>query len=238
MIHFAICDDELKYRENMVSIISEYASQHHLEYKISIFDNAALLFKAYGRGEYFDCLFLDVFLKKELGAQVAKKMRACNIETFIIFMLDSSEYLIENLDIVKFEHVIKPLRKENIFPALDCFMENYQEERRRYIVIETNDGMKRIALRDIVFIEHKGKHIYVHLDDNKMLEARNSEKETLQSLLSFPDFVVCESHIVNILHVERLHLKHLQMSDGKMIKMAKGTHDAWEILCEQDIEEI
>lgn len=225
MIHFAICDDEQEYRSSIVSLISEYCKQHQILYKISTFESATLLMKAYGRGEYFDCLLLDVLLEDVSGIQVAKRLRSYNIETAIVYLTHSSEFAFEAYEVGAIQYMLKPIKKDVFHRVLDMICDNHQEERRRYIIVKTKSGVMRVALRDIIYCETKGNYQKLYLLDKSNVQTRMSSKELFEKLGQYEDFVRCgNSYILNLSHVKQLQVKQVEVVNGDIVQIPRGAH--------------
>ena len=74
----AVCDDNLSDREIIRQQLSIYFSDRFIEYNIDSYENGVNLIYSIEDGEYYDIIFLDMYMDKLNGIQVAEKLRNMN----------------------------------------------------------------------------------------------------------------------------------------------------------------
>ena len=90
----AVCDDNLSDREIIRQQLSIYFSDKFIEYNIDSYENGVNLIYSIEDGEYYDIIFLDMYMDKLNGIQVAEKLRNMNYKGKIIFLTTASRILI------------------------------------------------------------------------------------------------------------------------------------------------
>ena len=88
----AVCDDNLSDREIIRQQLSIYFSDRFIEYNIDSYENGVNLIYSIEDGEYYDIIFLDMYMDKLNGIQVAEKLRNMNYKGKIIFLTATSKY--------------------------------------------------------------------------------------------------------------------------------------------------
>ena len=82
----AVCDDNLSDREIIRQQLSIYFSDKFIEYNVDSYENGVNLIYSIEDGEYYDIIFLDMYMDKLNGIQVAEKLRNMNYKGKIIFL--------------------------------------------------------------------------------------------------------------------------------------------------------
>lgn len=194
-----LCDDELKYSEQL----KEYITEYHRKTKTTIPE-----MDIYTSGEDIighritgDIAFIDVELDGISGIHVAEFLQKQN-EYMIIFIVTSfQEYLDEAMKIRVFRYLTKPVDKNRFF-------RNYKDALTSYLTlsvslpIETKEGVELIAERDIIMVEASDRKIYVHTIQGSYISIHNMNhwREILNKSSFFQSH---RSYIVNFHHVKR-----------------------------------
>ena len=95
----AVCDDNLSDREIIRQQLSIYFSDRFIEYNIDSYENGVNLIYSIEDGEYYDIIFLDMYMDKFNGIQVAEKLRNMNYKGKIIFRTTTSKYSVKSYDV-------------------------------------------------------------------------------------------------------------------------------------------
>ena len=113
----AICDDDALCREQTAALIGEYAqgkdiSVSEYERPGSVLDDAALM-------GGFDIYILDVLMPGTDGIQLGMKLRQMGMNGKILYLTSSREYAIDAFKTKAIGYLVKPIRKEALYPLLD-----------------------------------------------------------------------------------------------------------------------
>lgn len=127
-LRIAVCDDEQAQRELLEEYIRKWAKGKEYQAGISSFSDGEALLAAFSR-ESFDLLLLDIQMQGTDGMCVARKIRAAGHETGILFVTGYEDYLAEGYEVEAFRYLIKPVRREKLWEALDSFLRRMQKRK-------------------------------------------------------------------------------------------------------------
>ncbi len=125
-VDIAVCDDNLSDREIIRQQLSIYFSDRFIEYNIDSYENGVNLIYSIEDGEYYDIIFLDMYMDKLNGIQVAEKLRNMNYKGKIIFLTATSKYAVESYDVEASGYLVKPHDIDKISMVLDRVLSNYE----------------------------------------------------------------------------------------------------------------
>lgn len=203
MYRIALVDDQLKWRESMAQEIRQSLAKLSIDdYDKNIFDNGSALLSELGRGEHYDIVFTDIYLKQENGLDLAKKIREASPQTRVALFSSTSDYVYEGYDVSAIYYFMKPVDSAKLTSVLgrDYYANHVRQSIR---VIETSGDRTVLALRDIFYIEH-------YYGTTRLL-TKDGTIETTQKLsdlmkkLPRSSFLHCQkSFIVNLAHVRSI----------------------------------
>lgn len=154
MIHFIICDDIEKTREEILQIISKFMMSRKLEYKTFVFDDYDDEFlKMVDEKLSFKIYILDIEVPTRTGIDVARIIRNKDEDSAIIFLTGHEEL------------GPKILEKDITFLAFINKFDNYKErlelnirkaisalEKKRCLRFEDHGTMYVLPYKDILYI--------------------------------------------------------------------------------------
>ena len=100
------------------------------------------------------------------GVELAGRIRRVNREVQIIFISGYSDYISEGYDVDALNYILKPVDYEKLAKVLDKAAERIKTVERA-LFLETADGMVRVPLYDIVYIEVRGNYITLHTTEGE-----------------------------------------------------------------------
>ena len=161
MIYIAICDDSAECREELEGYCRDFFAGTQ-EIRCETFSSGeAFLKSAGGRQEPFDIALLDVEMEKINGIQVKKWLEESG-DTQILFVTSHDEYMPQAFGYHVFGFLKKPIEytefKEKMRSLTDVL-----ERKRRFVMVSTMRGRRKILLRDIDYIKGDGKYTYFYL---------------------------------------------------------------------------
>lgn len=198
MLQIALCDDEPAQLELTKALLKEYRhTRPELDLRTTTFAAAALLEHLRVNGN-FDLYFLDILMPGMNGIELGVKIRMIDSGGRILYLTTSTDYAIDSYRAKASGYLLKPVRKECLFPILDEAVENWLGSNQAYVTIKTRDGLQRCPIRAVVFSELVGRCVHYHLVDGSMLEGvsvHTSFREAVADLLSHDRFVLCSASL-------------------------------------------
>lgn len=221
-IRTAICDDELTDREVVSQYLTRWAKEHGHTITLSMFSSAESFLFNFEDNKAYDLLLLDVEMSEINGVELAGRIRRVNREVQIIFISGYSDYISEGYDVDALNYILKPVDYEKLTKVLDKAAERIKTVERA-LFLETADGMVRVPLYDIVYIEVRGNYITLHTT-----EGESTVKETLSKIEAELDdrlFRTSRSYLVNLKYISRTSKTDVTLTTGETIPLSRGLYD-------------
>lgn len=116
MIVFAVCDDEPFMLDDVVSRLSKYAEERHIEHKILRFDSGKALLES---KLAYDILFLDIQMEQPDGMKTAKYLRQRGFQGLLIFITILKDNVFDSFEAEPYDYLLKPLDEVRFRRTLD-----------------------------------------------------------------------------------------------------------------------
>lgn len=225
MLHIALCDDERAAREEIKSLLSDYEQNGGVEMEIQEYESAEDLLGAVRQGVKYDFFLLDIYMNGLSGMKFAQELRQMNIQSPLIFLTTSEEHALEAFGVNAAQYLVKPLRRETFFAAIDLVCRRTAEERRQHVLLKADGGYRSVPVREILFSEARDKLQYIALADGTTLAVRMTVAGLFELLSPFPGFVRCGSpYILNLACVQKLDFRTALLSNGIGIPIPRGAY--------------
>ena len=165
MIKIAICDDDSFMVKDIKSRTEAYFKETCVECKITTFDDGQPLVQTYKSCDKpFDIIILDMKLKRMNGDDASKMIRCLDQDVILIFISSWISYAVFGYEVNAHRFIPKDGEKSNddLTGALESAYQLMQS-RKQYMLIHQHNGIVRIELREILYIEALNKNLMVHL---------------------------------------------------------------------------
>ena len=222
MIKIAICDDDSFMVKDIKSRTEAYFKETCVECKITTFDDGEPLVQTYNSCDKpFDITILDMKLKRMNGDDASKMIRSLDQDVILIFISSWISYAVFGYEVNAHRFIPKDGEKSNddLTGALESAYQLMQS-RKQYMLIHQHNGIVRIELREILYIEALNKNLMVHcIDDVYRFSAKLGliEKELENS-----NIMRCHrSYLVNVEHITAVKKDFLQLTGGKEIPVSR-----------------
>lgn len=165
-MHIVICDDE----EEIAAIIKTYVEgasknveelQHSQVY--TFHDAFSMLDYMERTKEQIDVIFMDIQLGNDNGIDLAKVIQEKQKEAKIVFVTGFVQQVENVFDAVPFQILLKPTTQEKITEVLLKVIAVKESEQSKYITVRNKDGIFTIDLKDILYVESRGRYIELNL---------------------------------------------------------------------------
>ena len=217
----AICDDEKTIRESLAAMLREYFLSHNLNCAVDLFATGESFVKV--NGDY-DLVFMDYQLTDGNGIDFAKRVRRENDRIFIIFSTSFQEHVFESFSLDTFRYLLKPIKKETVFEALDAFVKVYQTNRK--IIINGTDRDLYVDADAVMYIEADRKYTIVRTTEGAYKSSRRISK--YEAEINNPHFYrTHRSYIVNMKYITEIEKKTITLTNGEKIVISPKNYDAF-----------
>ncbi|MEG1993581.1 MAG: LytTR family DNA-binding domain-containing protein [Oscillospiraceae bacterium] len=223
MIKIAICDDNIDELSNMSSLVEEYQTLNHVEYEYTVFHNGFELIPILEKGGQFDIYFLDIIMPSFTGIDLAKEIRTFDKDSHIIFFTSSPEFALESYSVKAINYVLKPVTREKLFYALTDVLERIEKTQETSVVVKNNDGIQKILLSNLVYVEAMGKKVGYHIISGRVIECTEQFSMVCRNLMKEGCFIrPHRSYLVNMSYIDTISNAEMVLQTCCTIPIAQG----------------
>lgn len=217
VFHIAVCDDVRVDREEIAEMAEEICKEEQICLEISCFENAETLLDDIEEGCRYDLMLIDVLMPEVDGIEMARVLRSQEDKTSIVFISCNREMALQGYEVSAARYLAKPLDREKMKEAiLFCHGQCRKEE----ILLPVNGSMRRVAPKDIFYIEIVGRKSRIRLEKEEW-DVSLSLAE-LEEKLSGQDFIRChQSFLVNCRYVRSFRTSSMELTDGRSVPVSK-----------------
>lgn len=226
MLRFALVDDDQDDRARNKALLEKYFSlRPDLAVKLDLFSSSDELFSA-AEGGSFDIYLLDIIMPDQNGIQLGMKLRRMDEQGLFIYLTSSPDFAIDSYSVRAFHYLLKPVEEARLFSVLDQAVEFLSRRREESVVIRCKEGLRKLAVTQVVFVELFDKRLCCHLTDGQSLQSvslRESFRDAAAGFLAHPTFALCGvSYVVNLPHVTRVERERVHLRGGQIIPLSRA----------------
>ena len=214
----AVCDDHVLARRTLVEHIRRFELEQCVECDVHEYDGAEPLLEDFSRGRTADIVFLDICMGAVDGMTAARALHAGGFVGSIVFCTTSGDYGVESYSVNADGYILKPCLYCDFLHVMERCRPRW-ERNRRSVVFNSNRLETTVFLRDIRFIESRGKGSVVHTGGGD-LPAGTPIGEFAAELTDTAAFLrLGKSYVVNMNHIRDFDNAHVTMKDGTLLDM-------------------
>ena len=202
MFHIALCDDDARQMQLTHKLLDNYLSLRGVAAKIWEFSNGQALLNAM-YDEPFDLYLLDIVMPEMDGIDLGAELRKSDESGVIIYLTTSPDFALQGYSAKATSYLLKPVQEDELFRALDDAFKAITNRREQSIMVKTADGMSRLLLDHILYVEQTERAPHYHLKDGNCivgLTIQTSFQDIMQPLLANKRFYLCGASFVLNLH--------------------------------------
>lgn len=216
-----ILEDEKSVSDALQNYIRTYFEEEKMPFpSLLIFDNAYDLLEANLNG--IDVYFLDIQLPMMNGMDAAKKIREKDKNALIVFVTNLAQYAIKGYEVNAFDFILKPVDYQGFRMKLRRILtELSHKDARKHISLKTKEGILKLYIEEIIYIEAKGHYLLFHTLTEE-IKVRAPLKDYVD-LLEKDYFTLCnKGTLVNLSQVREVKSIYVVTSDGKELLLSQG----------------
>lgn len=223
----AICDDEQIASKTLKGIIEETFSELTHQYEIKLYSSAdSLLQYLKENPRYFQIYFLDIEMAGTNGLEAAKKIRAQDAETILIFATSHGELMSEAFHVLAFQFIIKPFKEETVKKILLSAIKLLESRRTLYTYI-IRKKIHSIYLSEIEAIESRGRKTILNTINGEKIEYYGKLRDAKEKVSSLTFAQPHKSFLVNLEKIAILESWLIVMQSGLIINISNLYHDTF-----------
>ncbi len=230
-MNVTVVDDESSVRNAIIKLLSDEFPD------VKVISSAGTLKSAYEAimRQAPDLLFLDVELPDGNGFKLLKMISPVNFK--VIFITGHQEYALDAIKVSALDYILKPFDNDELRIAvekareiinhdeqnlkLQALSENLRSKRiLKRIILPTADNLHLVSVEDIVRAEADSNYTIFRLTEGRKIMVSRTIKEYDEMLSQSGMIRVHQSHLVNVLFIDRFVKRdggYLQLKDGTTV---------------------
>ncbi len=222
MLEIAIVEDEESYRNVLCEYLKKYEQETEEEIHVSIFTDGDEIVENYTAK--YDIILMDIEMQFMNGMDAAHKIREVDKEVIIIFITNMAQYAIQGYAVDALDYVLKPISYFAFSQRIQRAVGRMKKREERYINIVSKNGVNKVAVSEIGWIESEGHRLIYHAKDQVYESTLNSMKKIENELKDCNFFRCNKGYLVNLAHVKAIRDGWAILTNGQvMISRAKKT---------------
>lgn len=201
MIRIAVVEDETHYKEQLVEYLRRFEQEKRVNIEIDTYSDGDGIVENYKA--QFDIILLDVQMKFMDGMSAAEEIRKMDTEVVIIFITNMPQFAIKGYAVDALDYILKPISYFQFSERLKRAIDRMEKRESYYITIRVKEGIKRLKVSDIYYIENQGHNLIYSTIDGEFMTT-GTMKDLEQELSSFNFFRGHRGFLMNLEHVEGL----------------------------------
>ena len=226
MLSIAICDDEKHICDYIENRTRKYLAVNDIEARVSTFyDGTDLLSVCKENPAEFDIIFLDIKMKNTNGVECAKNLRNEGVNSLIVFVTSSAEYVFSGYEAKAFRYILKT-DLVNAFDRIfgECLKELSKSDDSFYTV-KTASAVKNIPLNDIFYFESNKRVLVVHTKNDEY--SFYGKLDQVEKELDGKDFIrTHQSYFVNARKIKSVSKDSAELQNGEILPVSKSKASA------------
>lgn len=218
-MRIAICDDSVYDRLVLSNIIENYAKINGFEITISEYSSGEDLLYAFVKDSW-QLIFLDIYMYKLDGIQVARLLRQSDDNCNIVFVSASREHALAGFEVRALHYLTKPIQMENIIEVFQRCKKIWHWENSSIEVVFKRMKV-RIPIKVINYIEVFNKVCCIYTD-TEIFKIYCTLEELMQKIAN-ENFLHCHrSYVVNMQAIASLGTTDFVLKTGVVIPIRQA----------------
>ena len=225
LIKIAVVEDSPEDLSNCVALLEKYSSEKGLNFDIETF-NSGDSFSMHYKSQY-DFIILDINLSLSNGIDIAREIRTKDEEVIIMFATNLAKYATHGYEVDAIDFALKPLSYASFYLKLEKVMKRLSSRDNSFIMATCKDGMYKIDISSILYIEVISHDILLHLTNGTTMITSGTLKKYEEELRSHW-FLRCNScYLVNARKIRRIDKLDIELINGKIISISHPKRKAF-----------
>jgi DNA-binding LytR/AlgR family response regulator len=211
-MNIAICDDTSADAKLIKDCILDY---YQTRITIDVFNNEIDFLEKFKRN-YYDIIFMDIYLAKGDGIAVSKTIRQTDGNCLIVFITTSSDHAIEAFQVDAAHYLKKPISGGEMALVLQkC--DKILSKKSRFIPVKSERSVKKVYLSELMYIEvhHNTCRIVMKDGDIKTRQTMSELERLVTDSGGGKGFIRChQSYLINMDYIKEVKNNCFIMENG------------------------
>ena len=199
MIRIAVVEDEELYAGQILEYLKRYEAEEKEGLEITLYRDGDGITSEYKA--QFDIILMDIQMKFVDGMTAAEEIRRTDAEVIIIFITNMAQYAVRGYQVAAQNYVMKPITYFALSQELNKAIERIRRRERSFIVLPLKDGIFRVAVEDIYYVESQGHSMIYHTAGGEYTVSETM-KSTEEKLAPYGFSRGNKGYLINLRHVD------------------------------------
>ena len=219
MYRALIVEDDPQAAETLRAHLERYAAERGTSFSVEILPSALEFLEGTRPA---DVVFMDIGLPGVSGMEAAEVMRQTDELTPLIFVTDLAQYAVRGYQVDALDFMVKPVTYEDFALRMGRAMRVMDRNAGGTVSVATDEGLRVIAEKDVVYVEIFRHDLYWHVTDSAQpLHARGTLTRVAEELGAERFCRVSASHLINMGQLALIRPGSIVMSDGTEIVISR-----------------
>lgn len=222
MIKIAVVDDE----PIMVSFIHKkiegILNDFKIEFEVYDFTNGKSALKDI-IAKSFDLVFLDIDMPDVSGMDIANRIRLLDCKSEIVFITHKEDLVYDAVKLSPFRFIRKSQFEEEIYEALDKFVEKMNDSKSTYMFNST-EGKVTVQLIRIRYIEVSSHKLFIN-GVNRSFIVNGNLKDVEELFYRFGFIKIHQSYLVNYRYINLIKRKEVVLDNELSLPLSKSNYE-------------
>ncbi|MCD7754034.1 MAG: LytTR family DNA-binding domain-containing protein [Clostridiales bacterium] len=201
MIRIAVVEDDPIYTAQLKDYLERYEKSAGEKLLVTCFSDGDEIAVGY-KAEY-DIILLDIEMGFMDGMTAAEEIRKLDTEVVIIFITNMPQYAIKGYAVDALDYVLKPISYYAFSQRIDRAVARMQRRSRRYLYVGGKNGVQKLELSRICYVEVDGHKLTYHTLDGDVTST-GAMKDVEDSVDKKMFFRCNKGYLVNLERVDAI----------------------------------
>lgn len=212
-MNFAIVDDETDSVNILRAYLEKCCKERHINVTVFVFGDGLDFITNYV--PKYDAVFLDIRMRHSNGLEIAEKMRELDSDVSLIFVTNIHSMAVEGYRYDAINFLTKPISYIAVEDTVEKLIRRQRLHEGESLFLISEMGMKKIPIREIVYIEVFVHTITIHTVD-EVLERRGSLKKYEELLKNEYFIYIHRSCMINLRYLSEIRDEYAYVGKEKL----------------------
>lgn len=222
MILISVLDDERSMVDYVAGVVSAFLKNRKIVGKILPYYKVEQILFDIDEKICSDIYILDIEMPEMSGLQLAKIIMKFNPRAKLIFLTAHLQYAIDAFEVSAFRYVPKTDLEAKLLFALSDAISLIELETDEYIVVNTQRTVRKIYLKEIVYITKSGKNSIIRSLQNEHISVRKSLSELYGEINRGQFLYIDRGCVANMLHISKIENYYVYFVNSEKMELSKS----------------
>ena len=195
MISIAIVEDEEQYIGQLREYLDAYSEENRETFDVTVFRDGDEIVTGY-KSKY-DIILIDIQMSFMDGMAAAEEIRKLDREVIIMFSTNMTQYAVKGYEVDALDYMVKPIEYFSFSQKLKRAISRMERRRKNYISIPVKDGVMRMDIAGIRYVESQGHDLYYRTETER-IRSRGTMASAEETLKEYGFFRSNKGYLVNM----------------------------------------